>query len=177
MPQGVEAISNGVLVNQVTAGGWTTWNWNAVEPMATYLAMMAIGQFDMRSYVANGIKFWDGIDSNLMADLAPAIPPVDGSQMLWSQQADAAYKRVTRTFNVPPGGAQLTFQVLRDTEEFFDFFFVEARTAGGTTRRHCRHQRAYEPGPGCLPVHLRGPPLPDPLPDRCAAGPRRPEQP
>lgn len=132
VPQGVEAISNGVLVNQVTAGGWTTWNWNAVEPMATYLAMMAVGQFDMRSYVANGIKFWDGIDSNLMADLAPAIPPVDGSQMLWSQQADAAYKRVTRTFNVPPGGAQLSFQVLRDTEEFFDFFFVEARTAGGT---------------------------------------------
>ena len=132
VPNGIEAISNGVLVSQVSAsGGRTTWNWNAVEPMTTYLAMMAIGQFDIRSYQADGIKYWDGIDSSLMADQAPAIAPVDGSRFLYSQVADSGYKRVTRTFDVPPGGAQLAFQVVRDTEEAFDFFFVEARTAGG----------------------------------------------
>ena len=36
--------------------------------MATYLAFMAVGQFDIRSYEQDGIKYWDAIDSPLMAD-------------------------------------------------------------------------------------------------------------
>jgi hypothetical protein len=130
VPAEIEAISNGVLVGQETSGGWSTWTWNAVEPMTTYLAMMAIGQFDVRAYQTDGIRYWDAIDSALLLDRAPAVLPVDGSQLVWSQVADASYKRLTRTIEVPVGGAQLTFDVNRDTEGFWDFLFVEARTAG-----------------------------------------------
>ena len=41
VPEGLEAISNGALESQRTKKGLTTWTWNAVEPMASYLAMMA----------------------------------------------------------------------------------------------------------------------------------------
>jgi hypothetical protein len=132
VPSGLEAVSNGVLAGQQTGGGWTTWTWDAVEPMATYLAMMAIGQFDIRSYTADGIKYWDAIDSALMVDQAPAITPESGAQFLYSQVADASYKRLTRTIDVPPGGVQVSFQAYRDTEPGWDFLFVESRTAGGS---------------------------------------------
>ena len=35
VPDGLEAVGNGVLVSQVTNGAWTTWTWDAVDPMAT----------------------------------------------------------------------------------------------------------------------------------------------
>jgi Peptidase family M1 domain/Peptidase M1 N-terminal domain len=132
VPAGLEAIANGRLVSQSTQDGQTTWRWDAPEPMATYLAFMAIGQFDMRSYVADGVKYWDAIDSSLMGDIAPPLTPTTGTQLLYSQIGEPAYKRLTRTLTVPPGGSTLTFRVNRDTEPTWDHLFVEARTAGGT---------------------------------------------
>jgi peptidase M1-like protein len=130
VPAGLEALSNGALVGQQTSGGWTTWNWNAVEPMATYLAFMAVGQFEMDDYVADGLSYWDAIDSRLFEDQTPAVTPISGAQFLYSQMSDFSYKRLTRTISVPAGGAQLSFATHRDTEEAWDFLFVEARTAG-----------------------------------------------
>ena len=47
--------------------------------MATYLAFMAIGQFDVALvHGRTGIQYWDAIDSRLMADLAPPITPPIG---------------------------------------------------------------------------------------------------
>ena len=132
VPTGVEALSNGALVSQQVNGAWTTWNWNAVEPMATYLAMMAIGQFDIDAYAAGGLNYWDAIDESLLEPIAPTIPVESGVQFLYSQISEPAYKRVTRTINVPAGGATLSFDALRDTEQGWDYFFVEARTAGGS---------------------------------------------
>jgi Peptidase family M1 domain/Peptidase M1 N-terminal domain len=131
VPAGLEAIANGVLTDQQTSGGWTTYDWNAVEPMAPYLAMIAVDDFEVNSYRADGIAYWDALDADLMAPLAPAVTPQVGVQFLWSQIADLSYKRLSRTLTVPAGGAQLSIQVNRDTEGFFDFLFVEARTAGG----------------------------------------------
>ncbi|MCW2700713.1 MAG: Peptidase rane alanine aminopeptidase [Blastococcus sp.] len=65
VPSGLEAISNGVLLDQRRHGDWTTWNWQAREPMATYLLGMAIGQFDIRSHSAGGIRFWNALDPDL----------------------------------------------------------------------------------------------------------------
>ena len=46
VPKGVEAISNGTHTGTEPAGaGRRTWTWAPAEPMATYLAFMAIGQY------------------------------------------------------------------------------------------------------------------------------------
>ena len=130
VPAGLDAIANGVLTGTQPNGGWMTWNWDAVEPMAPYLAMMAIDDFDVDAYTDAGVAYWDAIDADLNAPIADAVTPVAGAQFLYSQISEPAYKRLTQTIAVPPGGATLSFDINRDTEQDWDFFFVEARTAG-----------------------------------------------
>jgi aminopeptidase N len=65
VPDGLEAISNGRLTGKSTRRGWTTWRWDAPEPMATYLATATVGQFDVKTYRANGIRFLDALDPAL----------------------------------------------------------------------------------------------------------------
>jgi hypothetical protein len=127
VPEGLEAIANGALEGTETQGGWTTWHWQADAPMATYLAALAIGEFDLRAYEAGGIRFWDAIDPVL---LEPVATPRTGDRFALSQSANFGYKRLSHTIDVPADGGQLSFYVQRDTEHFYDFFFVEAHTVG-----------------------------------------------
>jgi aminopeptidase N len=72
VPEGLEGVSNGALEDTRTADGWTTWSWRAHEPMATYLVTLAVGEFDLRSYEVDGIRYWDAVDPTLaQLDLAP----------------------------------------------------------------------------------------------------------
>ena len=159
VPAGLQAISNGVLTSQRTSGRWTTWSWDASQkPMTTYLAFMAIGHFDVRSYQAGGLRYWDAVDSSLMQDVLPAIAPATGSQFLYSQIGEPAYKQLKRTIAVPPGGATLTMRIDRDTEDFFDFLFVEAHTVGAddwTTLADANGHTTQDPGacPFIIDVH------------------------
>jgi aminopeptidase N len=72
VPEGVEAVSNGRLVGSTTRRGWTTWQWRAAEPMATYLVVLAIGQFELRQYSrptgqrgGGRLQFVDALDPDL----------------------------------------------------------------------------------------------------------------
>ncbi|MFD4947436.1 M1 family metallopeptidase [Streptomyces sp. NPDC058239] len=47
VPDGTQAISNGVLQSQSSKLGWTRFNWRAGKPQATYLTTLAIGRFDI----------------------------------------------------------------------------------------------------------------------------------
>lgn len=47
VPTGYEVVANGDLVGRAETATSTTWEWDARDPMATYLAMVAIGQFDV----------------------------------------------------------------------------------------------------------------------------------
>jgi aminopeptidase N len=69
VPEGLEAISNGVLAGRSSRGGWSTWVWDAKEPMATYLATATVGEFDISSYRENGIRYWDALDPALPQNL------------------------------------------------------------------------------------------------------------
>ncbi len=120
VPQGTEAVANGALVGQRTRNGWTTWTWDARDPMAAYLATATIGQFDLRSYRKNGIAFWDAIDPDLYTPR-----PRTGKQYAISQLATPSYKRLTRTIDVPADGGKLSFWMSGQ-----GLVFVEARPAG-----------------------------------------------
>ncbi|GGQ05771.1 M1 family metallopeptidase [Streptomyces roseolilacinus] len=47
VPSGVQAVSNGLPGRAVTRGGRTTATWRTTEPMASYLATLAVGRFDV----------------------------------------------------------------------------------------------------------------------------------
>ncbi len=57
--------------------------------------------------------------------------PHTGTYYMYSQIADISYKRLTRTIDLSgQASAGLTFWMSNDTEQDWDFVFVEARTAG-----------------------------------------------
>jgi len=56
--------------------------------------------------------------------------PHTGEHYMYSQIGDVSYKRLTRTIDVPAGGATLSFWTSYNTEEHWDFVAVEAHTVG-----------------------------------------------
>ena len=127
VPAGLQAIANGRLADTRTKKGWTTWTWEAREPMASYLTTLAIGTFDLKAYRRAGIRYWDAVDPDLY--LPPAAPR-SGSYLAMSQPDDSAYKRLTTTISVPAGGADAVLRVTRATEESWDYLAVEAHHPG-----------------------------------------------
>jgi hypothetical protein len=125
-PTGLQVIANGRLKGHEASGRYTTWVWEAKSPMASYLATIAIGHFDTKSYKKNGIRFYDAIDSSLFDRAAPRT----GSRYALSQASNSSYKRLQRTITVPAAGNKVSFWVTRDTEATWDFMFVEAHTVG-----------------------------------------------
>lgn len=148
VPAGLTAVSNGVLQAKETEGGWTTWTWRAEDPMASYLLTASIGKIDLRSYERDGIRYWDAVDHSLAA----AFRPRTGKRFAIVDGGDTTYQRLTRTVAVPKRGAKLSFSVRRTSEPKWDFFFVEARTAGRqdwTTLRDQQGHSSRDTGSSC----------------------------
>ena len=127
VPNGPEVVANGDLVDKRSRNGWTSWTWRAEDPMASYLTTVDVGEFDFTTYRRNGVRYLDAIDPDLLGPLAE---PSTGTKFAVSQAADSSYKRLARTIAVPAGGATVDFMITRDTEQDWDFAFVEARTVG-----------------------------------------------
>ena len=47
VPKALEVASNGVLRSRRTSGSTSTWSWRQAEPMAPYLSMVSIGNYDV----------------------------------------------------------------------------------------------------------------------------------
>ncbi|MCV2489409.1 M1 family metallopeptidase [Geodermatophilus sp. YIM 151500] len=90
VPEGLEALSNGELVSTETADGLSTWRWAAAEPMAPYLAVVAIGEFDVRAYEEAGLRYWDAFDPDLFT--TPSNPEDPASPTL-GEIAEASLAR------------------------------------------------------------------------------------
>ncbi|MEV7611774.1 M1 family metallopeptidase [Streptomyces sp. NPDC089799] len=66
VPDGTQAISNGVLQSQSSKLGWTRYNWRSNKPQATYLATLAIGKFDITTdKTANGLPILNAYSKDL----------------------------------------------------------------------------------------------------------------
>ncbi|MDF3300410.1 M1 family metallopeptidase [Streptomyces tropicalis] len=63
VPSGLQAVSNGELESRTTSGGRTTFHWHTAEPMATYLATLAIGQWTVTtSTTKSGLPVYTAVD-------------------------------------------------------------------------------------------------------------------
>ncbi len=68
VPRGTVAVANGKLLSRRSVGGWTTFRWSAAEPMASYLAMAASGDYRLTtSRTATGIRIINAVDTDLSA--------------------------------------------------------------------------------------------------------------
>ncbi|MCL6668450.1 M1 family metallopeptidase [Streptomyces panaciradicis] len=70
VPKGLQAVSNGEPTGERTSGNRTTSTWHTAEPMASYLATVAVGHFDItRSTIGK-----DRLPSYVAVDPAEAKP-------------------------------------------------------------------------------------------------------
>ncbi|MFF8841274.1 M1 family metallopeptidase [Streptomyces sp. NPDC015127] len=66
VPDGTQAISNGVLVSQSSRLGWTRFNWRSNKPQASYLATLAVGKFDITTdKTADGLPVLNAYSKDL----------------------------------------------------------------------------------------------------------------
>ncbi len=68
VPEGVEAISNGVPGKTETADGWTTWRWSEQTPMASYLSTMVIGQYKLTTSTHGGLPMVIAVPESMAAN-------------------------------------------------------------------------------------------------------------
>jgi len=82
VPAGLVAVANGLPTGPpVTAGGRTTWNWDAPDPMAAYLATASVGDYVVNQYTAaNGTPIFDAVDPTRLG--APSADLAKTSDML-----------------------------------------------------------------------------------------------
>jgi Immune inhibitor A-like, MAM domain len=73
-------------------------------------------------------KSWPAAE--YLSGLAGPFDPHTGQSFMWSDRADEAYKRLTRTITVPAGGASPSFWTSYNLELDFDYLIVEAHTVG-----------------------------------------------
>ena len=70
VPNGYEVVANGFLRGKERSHGWTTWEWEAREPMASYLATIDIGFWDVdRWRTDTGLPVYDAVDSAIKGGL------------------------------------------------------------------------------------------------------------
>ncbi|MGW2417773.1 M1 family metallopeptidase [Streptomyces sp. NPDC001709] len=63
VPKGLQAVSNGELTDQSTEGGRTTYRWHTAQPMASYLATLSVGHFDLiRGTGPHGLPILTAVD-------------------------------------------------------------------------------------------------------------------
>jgi aminopeptidase N len=66
IPTDQQVISNGRLVHKSSSGGQTTWQWRETSPMATYLAYVAIGDFQItRGTSPGGVPYLLALSDHL----------------------------------------------------------------------------------------------------------------
>ena len=73
VPKGYEVAANGFLRGMKKKGGKTTWSWRANEPMASYLATIDIGHWDVTERTQAGLPSYDAIASQITGGLRAEI--------------------------------------------------------------------------------------------------------
>ncbi|MEV6795353.1 M1 family metallopeptidase [Streptomyces sp. NPDC051320] len=91
VPDGLQAVSNGRLTSRRTSGGRTAFHWHSAEPMASYLAMVAIGPYRTHSYKApSGLPVFTAVepaDEKESAAVLARVPEI----IAWESKEFGAY--------------------------------------------------------------------------------------
>ncbi|MYW44728.1 M1 family metallopeptidase [Streptomyces sp. SID161] len=121
VPEGLQAVSNGELTGRITKGGRTTYHWHTAQPMASYVATVAVGHYDLvRSTGPHGLPILVAVDptqaktsEKVLAKLPAIIEweetnfgpyPFSSAGAIVDRPDDAGYALETQNRPVFPGG-------------------------------------------------------------------------
>ena len=111
-----------------------TWGFNGADSaqnQASNSSFIATGDFLEVTDPAHSFpQFESWPAAEYLSGLSGPFDPHTGQSFMWSDRADEAYKRLTRTITVPAGGATMSFWTSYNLELDFDYMIVEAHTVG-----------------------------------------------
>ncbi|MFC8226675.1 M1 family metallopeptidase [Streptomyces sp. NPDC057287] len=91
VPEGRSAVSNGELVSRRTSGGRTAFHWRVREPMASYLATVAVGRYAVRRTVTeDGLPVITAVDPAVAAASA-GVPDRIAEIVAWGEKRFGPY--------------------------------------------------------------------------------------
>jgi hypothetical protein len=104
---------------------------DSAQNQATSSSFIATGDFlQVTDPEGSFPQFESWPAAEYQSGLSGPFDPHTGQSFMWSDRADEAYKRLTRTIDVPPGGATLSFWTSYNLELDFDYLIVEAHGVG-----------------------------------------------
>jgi len=90
VPAGITAVGNGRLLSQRTAGGRSTFVWHESRPMATYLATITLGKFQVHRTTAGRIPVYVALDPREAAKAKPVTDRIPAI-IAWEQSVFGPY--------------------------------------------------------------------------------------
>jgi aminopeptidase N len=91
VPEGLEAVSNGELTGRRTERGRTTFTWHTAEPMASYLATVAIGRYVLtRTTTDGGLPVHTAVDPG-QAEAGRAVLARIPEVLAWAEERFGPY--------------------------------------------------------------------------------------
>jgi murein tripeptide amidase MpaA len=111
-----------------------SWGFNggqSAHNQVTNSSFIATGDFLKVTDPAHSFpQFESWPAAEYLSGLSGPFDPHTGQSFMWSDRADEAYKRLTRTITVPAGGATMSFWTSFNLEQDFDYMIIEAHTVG-----------------------------------------------
>ncbi|MGW0842098.1 M1 family metallopeptidase [Streptomyces sp. NPDC002787] len=127
VPEGLRAVSNGELRSESTRNGRTTYSWHTAEPMASYVATIAIGAYEIRTSRGGPFPVYVAVDPSQVEDsraVLGRIPevmewaeanfgpyPFSSTGAIVDRPEDVAYALETQNRPVFPGAPHISLLV------------------------------------------------------------------
>ncbi|MFD5632036.1 M1 family metallopeptidase [Streptomyces sp. NPDC127072] len=91
VPEGLRAVSNGELTDESTRDGRASFSWHTAEPMASYVATVAIGRYDLtRTTTKDGLPVVVAVDPTQAEASRAALAGIPGI-LEWAEAAFGPY--------------------------------------------------------------------------------------
>ncbi|MFF5333766.1 M1 family metallopeptidase [Streptomyces sp. NPDC013181] len=137
VPEGLTAVSNGVPAGPpATKKGRTTFRWHTAEPMASYLATLAIGRFETKtSTLPSGVTVFTAVDPEVAEESARTVArvpeivaweaehfgpyPFSATGAIVEREDDAGYALETQTRPFFPGAPSAGLLVHEMAHQWF----------------------------------------------------------
>ncbi|MFG3286755.1 M1 family metallopeptidase [Streptomyces sp. NPDC048111] len=105
VPDGQQVVSNGELVSRTVNAGRASFHWRTAEPMATYLATVAIGPYGIeKGTTPSGIPVYTAVDPGVKeqtADVVRQLPDI----LAWEEKRFGPYPFASTGVIVAPAKA------------------------------------------------------------------------
>jgi aminopeptidase N len=133
VPDGLVAVANGLLEGSTTADGWTTWDWDAPDPMAAYLATASVGDYVLtETTTADGLPIIDAVD--------PALPASASASLALTEEMIEFYEPILGPYPFVAYGAIVDDDSVGYALETQTRSFFSRRAGEGTVAHELVHQ-------------------------------------